>query len=31
MRIEFVRNAAGKVTEARVWQGGLERKAVRLQ
>ena len=31
MRIEFVRNASGKVTEARVWQGGLERKAVRLQ
>ena len=31
MRIEFVRNASGKVTEARVWQGGLERKAVRQQ
>lgn len=29
MRIEFVRDAAGKVTEARVWQGGIERKATR--
>lgn len=29
LRIEFVRDPAGKVTEARVWQGGIERKAVR--
>ena len=29
MRIEFVRDANGKVTEARVWQGGIERKATR--
>jgi CubicO group peptidase (beta-lactamase class C family) len=29
MRIEFVRDASGKVTEARVWQGGVERRATR--
>jgi CubicO group peptidase (beta-lactamase class C family) len=29
LRIEFVRDPTGKVTEARVWQGGIERKAVR--
>ena len=29
MRVEFVRDANGKVTEARVWQGGTERKATR--
>lgn len=29
MRIEFVRDSTGKVTEARVWQGGIERKATR--
>lgn len=28
-RIEFVRDAAGKVTEARVWQGATERRAPR--
>ena len=31
MRIAFVRDASGKVTEARVWQGDLERKATRKQ
>lgn len=31
MRIEFVRDASGKVTEARVWQGGIERRATRQQ
>lgn len=31
MRIEFVRGASGKVMEARVWQGGVERRAVRQQ
>ena len=29
MRIEFVRDSSGKVTEARVWQGGIERRATR--
>jgi len=29
MRIEFVRDSSGKVTEARVWQGGSERRATR--
>lgn len=29
MRIEFVRDAGGKVTQARVWQGGIERRATR--
>ena len=29
LRIEFVRDPSGKVTEARVWQGGIQRKAVR--
>jgi CubicO group peptidase (beta-lactamase class C family) len=31
MRIEFVRDGSGRVTEARVWQGGIERKATRVQ
>jgi hypothetical protein len=31
VRIEFVRGPSGKVTEARVWQGSIERKAVRQQ
>lgn len=30
-RIEFVRGPSGKITEARVWQGGIERKAARQQ
>ena len=29
LRIEFLRDASGKVTEARVWQGSIERRAVR--
>ena len=29
MRVQFVRGADGKVTEARVWQGGIERTATR--
>ena len=29
MRVEFVRDGSGKVTEARVWQGGIERTATR--
>jgi CubicO group peptidase (beta-lactamase class C family) len=29
MRIEFVRDANGKVTHARVWQGGIVRRATR--
>lgn len=29
LRIEFVRDASGRVTEARVWQGSIERRAVR--
>ncbi|HET7694124.1 MAG TPA: serine hydrolase [Vicinamibacterales bacterium] len=29
MRVEFIRDPNGKVTEARVWQGGIERKATR--
>ena len=29
LRIEFLRDPSGKVMEARVWQGGIERKAVR--
>jgi CubicO group peptidase (beta-lactamase class C family) len=29
LRIEFVRDTSGKVIEARVWQGGNERRAVR--
>jgi CubicO group peptidase (beta-lactamase class C family) len=29
MRIEFVRDANGRISEARVWQGGIERKATR--
>ena len=31
MRIEFVRDAAGQVTHARVWQGGIERQAARVR
>jgi Beta-lactamase/Domain of unknown function (DUF3471) len=31
VRIQFVRGPSGAVTEARVWQGGVERKATRLQ
>lgn len=30
VRVQFVRDAAGQVTEARIWQGGVERKAVRV-
>jgi CubicO group peptidase (beta-lactamase class C family) len=29
MRIEFLRDASGNVMEARVWQGSMERRAVR--
>ena len=29
-RIEFLRDATGKVTEARVWQGGVERRAAKV-
>ena len=29
LRIEFLRDTSGRVTEARVWQGGIERKALR--
>ena len=29
LRIEFLRDASGKVNEARVWQGGIERRAER--
>ena len=29
LRIEFVRDPSGKVTHARVWQGGIERTALR--
>jgi hypothetical protein len=28
-RIEFIRDASGRVTDARVWLGGVERRAVR--
>lgn len=31
LRIEFVRGPSGQVIEARVWQGGIERKAARQQ
>jgi CubicO group peptidase (beta-lactamase class C family) len=31
VRIEFVRDASGKVTEARVWQGGVEQRARRVE
>jgi CubicO group peptidase (beta-lactamase class C family) len=31
VRVQFVRDAAGQVVEARVWQGGVERKAVRIR
>ena len=31
VRVQFVRDAAGQVTEARIWQGGVERKAVRVR
>lgn len=30
VRIQFVRDGSGRVTEARIWQGGVERKGVRL-
>ncbi len=30
VRIQFVRDGSGRVSEARVWQEGVERKAVRL-
>jgi CubicO group peptidase (beta-lactamase class C family) len=30
VRIQFVRDGSGRVTSARVWQGGVERKAVRV-
>ena len=29
LRIEFLRDASGKVSDARVWQGSIERRAVR--
>ncbi len=29
LRIEFLRDPSGKVTEARVWQASIERRAVR--
>jgi len=31
VRVQFVRDAAGQVTEIRIWQGGVERKAVRAE
>jgi CubicO group peptidase (beta-lactamase class C family) len=31
LRIQFIRDASGHVTSARVWQGGVERKASRVQ
>jgi CubicO group peptidase (beta-lactamase class C family) len=31
VRLQFVRNAAGQVTEIRIWQGGVERRAVRVE
>ena len=31
LRIAFVRDATGRVTSARVWQGGIERGARRGQ
>ena len=31
VRLQFVRNPAGQVTEIRIWQGGVERKAVRVE
>lgn len=31
VRLQFVRDAAGHVTEMRVWQGGVERKAVKVE
>ena len=30
VRIQFVRDASGRVNGARIWQGGVERKAVRV-
>jgi CubicO group peptidase (beta-lactamase class C family) len=30
VRIQFVRDGSGRVTGARIWQGGVERKAVRV-
>jgi hypothetical protein len=29
LRIEFLRDPSGKVFEARVWQAGIERRAIR--
>ena len=31
VRLQFVRNASGQVSEIRIWQGGVERKAVRVE
>lgn len=31
VRVQFVRDAAGQVTELRIWQGGVERRAVRTE
>ena len=31
VRVQFVRDAAGQVAELRIWQGGVERKAVRAR
>ena len=31
VRLQFVRDASGQVTELRLWQGGVERKAVRVE
>jgi CubicO group peptidase (beta-lactamase class C family) len=31
VRVQFVRDAAGHVTELRIWQGGVERRAVRAE
>ena len=30
VRVQFVRDGSGRVTGARIWQGGVERKAVRV-
>ena len=31
VRVQFVRDPSGQVTELRLWQGGVERKAVRVE
>ena len=31
VRLQFVRDAAGQVTEIRIWQDGVERKAVKVE